>query len=201
MPFTNVLRLTSERSRDVLEALGTGSDIDLVVLGIEDQHRKGGMRLRPDSQRILQHCPCSVFLSPSAIHTSEAQNVLCIVDAIGPQPATEAACELVESGGCITLLYVHEKSLFELASPRHIDADDVHDELEALDALATTLEACCDADVIPVHRAGRPTVEVLDVLGEDHFDLVVMGPYKRRLARKVVQSARCPVLFAHGRSA
>ena len=51
MPFTNVLRLTSERARDVLDVLGTDPAIDLVVLGIDRQNRKGGMRLRSDSRR------------------------------------------------------------------------------------------------------------------------------------------------------
>jgi nucleotide-binding universal stress UspA family protein len=187
--------LVGTPAREVLEMLDTDATIDLVVLGVDHLHRKGGMHLDADIKRILRNAPCSVFLAPPAFDGRTFRNILCPITSTDDQTSGNVACDLVEDTGVITLLYVHELSLLEAASPRD-DADD-DDDLDKLDALAAGMQARTGAYVTPLLRKGRATAEILAALSDSRYDLVILRGYRRSVAHRIVREARCPVLFAH----
>jgi nucleotide-binding universal stress UspA family protein len=191
--------LVGTPAREVLEMLDTDASIDLVVLGVDQLHRKGGMDIDANIRRILRNAPCSVFLSPPAFEGKTFRNILCPITSTDDRTSADLACDLVDVDGSITLLYVHELSLLEAASPR-INGDD-EDELNKLDVLAERIQACTRAYVAPVMRKGRATVEILAAFNEGRYDLVILHDYRRALAHRIIRQARCPVLFAHATAA
>jgi nucleotide-binding universal stress UspA family protein len=193
--------LVGTPAREVLEMLDTDANIDLVVLGVDQLHRKGGMDIDANIKRILRNAPCSVFLSPPAYEGKTFRNILCPITSTDDHTSADLACELVDADGTINLLYVHELSLLEAASPRTDDDDDDDEELDKLDALAARIQVCTHAYVAPVMRKGRATVEILAALNDGRYDLVIFHDYRRALAQRIIRQARCPVLFAHGTTA
>ncbi|HTL33602.1 MAG TPA: universal stress protein [Kofleriaceae bacterium] len=194
--------LVGAPSSEVLALLDSDEAIDLVVLGVDRMDRNGGMLVRGDIKRILFHSPCSVFLAPVAQSAERFRNILCYVDVTQEElPSLDVACELVEDGGSITVLHVHEVSLLEAASLRTWSIDDETDEEERLSAWSAKLEARCAVKANAIRRIGRPRSEITDVLKQAAFDLVILtGASARKvISGRLLREARCPVLFAHGR--
>jgi len=188
--------LVGTPAREVLDMLDTDSSIDLVVLGVDQLHRKGGMHLASDIKRILRNAPCSVFLTPPAFEATSFRSILCPITSTDDRTTGDLACELIEADGAMTLLYVHELSLLEAASPSNSDDGD-EEELDRLDALAEQIQRCTGAYVAPLMRKGRASVQILAALHDGRYDLVILPEYRSWLARRIVREARCPVLFAH----
>jgi nucleotide-binding universal stress UspA family protein len=194
---------------EIIELLERDPAFDLVVMGTRGRTGLARILLGSVAERIVRHAPCSVLAVRADGEARPFTRVLCPIDfSDSSQAAVDLAAGLVQPGRAgITLLHVidppavysSEVRSFELA--RDLDRQST----EHLDRWAARLAERAPAPVAKLLRVGRPGAEILQVLDEGPFDLVVLGSHGRiglervllgSVAEKIVRHAGCPVLVA-----
>jgi nucleotide-binding universal stress UspA family protein len=192
---------------------------DLVVMGTHGTSGFERLVLGSVAEKVLRKATCPVLtVPPRAQATSQLpfKRVLCAVDfSDSSLTALQYAISLAqESGAAVTLLHVLEWPWEEPPPPGVEDLP--FEQGSALKEFRRYCETSAKArleslvpDAVPPSRAttrlrsGKPYVQILDVAGEEHSDLVVIGVRGRNpldialfgsTANQVVRRATCPVL-------
>src|SRR5688572_27439946 len=186
---------------------------DLVVMGTHGRTGLSRVLLGSIAEKVVRHAPCSVMTIRPEVEPKAFQNVLCPIDHSEPsRHALELATSLVRPGAKLTLLHVVESPHAWSGEPQIAELlrDCDREAMAELETIAAEVRANLPA-AIPVTtrtRLGYPGAQILAVLDDERYDLVVMGSQGRTgirraltgsVAETIVRHAHCPVLVARTR--
>lgn len=222
MAVTEAVRLGAPRVTSVLgngapgeqivKALADDPAFDLVVVGTHGRTGLSRVLLGSVAEYVVRHAPCSILAARSRLEDAPFKNVLCPIDfSDRARQAVDLAATLVEPGGTgITLLHAIELPTSYGQEPPLMDlAEEVDRQTaEVLDKWVGQVREKVRVPVSGQSCRGGAGGQVLRVLDQGHYDLVVMGSHGRTgirrvflgsVAEKVVRHAPCPVLVARPR--
>lgn len=194
---------------------------DLIVMGTHGLRGFEHLVLGSVTENVLRRARCPVFTVPPRAHATSVlpfKQLLCAVD-FSPSSARALAFAFSvagETSAGLTLLHVLEWPWHEPPAPAFDELPTEQAtqllnfrrtrEAEALNRLGALIPHVVRDRSMPVPRCahGKPYVEILRVAGEEHADLIVVGPHGGRhpiglsllgsTANQVVRQATCPVL-------
>jgi nucleotide-binding universal stress UspA family protein len=183
---------------------------DLVVMGTHGRTGLSRVLLGSIAERVVRHAPCSVMTIRPNVEAKPFTNVLCPIDfSESSRHALALATSLLRPGSKLTLLHVVEAPVAWKGEPQIAELlrDRDREATTELEAMAGAIRAKVPA-AIPVvtrTRMGYAGGQILAVLDDDGYDLVVTGSHGRTgirralvgsVAEKIVRHANCPVLVA-----
>jgi nucleotide-binding universal stress UspA family protein len=178
---------------------------DLVVMGTHGRTGLSRVLIGSVAEKVVRHAHASVLVVPAEGVLRSFKRVVVPVDfSDSARTALMRAKELVRDGGRLTLVHAVEMPVayrgeIPLALAEQLDAQ-ARRSLEEW-----TRDAEGRVPVTPIVRVGSPGAQVLHVLEDDAYDLVVVGSHGRTgikrallgsVAEKLVRHAGIPVLVA-----
>ncbi len=186
---------------------------DLVVIGTHGRTGLKRVLLGSVAEQVVRHAPCSVLVARPRQQNAPIQSVLCPVDfSESSRRALDMAAEMVMPGGAgITLIHSIElPARYGEDATLMADVEEIGTRTaELLEKWAQRVRAKTGATITTQTRHGGAGAQILGVLEEGTFDLVVMGSHgrtgiRRALlgsdAEKVMRHASCPVLVVRPRT-
>jgi len=212
----DVMVHVGEPARDILECAAS-LPADLIVMGTHGFSGFEHLLLGSVAEKVLRKAGCPVLTVPPRAHaTSDLpfKRILCAVDfsECSMHALTFARSMAEEAHASLTVVHVLEWPWEEPPAPR-LDALPVEQafslamyrrerETDAIARLATLIpEGAGDRSARVCH--GKPYEQILQVAGEEHSDVIVIGVRGRgaidraifgSTANHVVRTATCPVL-------
>ncbi len=181
---------------------------DLVVMGTHGRTGLSHVLLGSVAEKVVRHAHGSVLVVPGGGSLRTFKRVVCPVDFSEPSKvALQRAAELtIADGGTLTVIHVIELPVaYRGQIPLDFAGEIDRRAREKLDEWVSEAQRKTKATVTPVVRLGTPGAQVLHLLGEESYDLVVVGSHGRTgikrallgsVAEKLVRHAGCPVYVA-----
>jgi nucleotide-binding universal stress UspA family protein len=191
-----------------------GNQIDLLVLGVAADGKRGGWLHSGVAERLARRSPCLVLTVPETARAQAAPLIRSILIPVDfNQHADEAlACGLAWAArwnASVHVLHVYSPPWVRDAGyvppPAALVADVVH-RLEEKLAADVSGRHEADLSVRTVVGIGKPAEEILRYAEETEADLIVVGTHGRELigrlllgsvAEAMLRRAPCPVLTLH----
>lgn len=208
----STLFLTGVPWVEIVDTVKNDRAFDLVVIGTHGRTGLPRVLLGSVAETVIRHSPCRVLATRPPGGLEPFDRILVPIDfSESAYRAAQLATRLAKPAGRgITLLHVIEVpssysgALSEDALLEQIDRR----ASEHVEKTAARLRAEVTLPVSTTIRIGHPGAQILTVLDEDPYDLVVMGCHGRTgirrvllgsVAEKVVRHAHCPVLVERSR--
>lgn len=186
---------------------------DLIVMGTHGRSGVERLLLGSVAERVLRKAPCPVLTVPpraTAVRPPAFKRILCAVDfspsslqglayAVSLAKESDAVLVVLNVLEPLTDLERYEIPGFNFSEYAETIVQTAREQLSA--AIPSDAREYCQID--EVVRVGKPWREILELAGDNHMDLVVLGVRGRGAAdlvlfgsttQHVVRNAPCPVL-------
>lgn len=195
----------------ILALLKEDPAFDLVVVGTHGRTGLARVLLGSVAEQVVRHAPCSVLAARPQLDDRPFHDILCPIDfSDSSRDAIELANGLGTEGCELTLMHAIELPTSYGQEPTLMDtvAEIDRTTTAALDRWAEAARKTAHGPVHSLTRRGRAGAQILGMLEDGRFDLVVMGTHGRTgirrallgsVAEKVVRHAPCSVLVARKR--
>lgn len=196
----------------ILTLLEEDPSFDLVVVGTHGRTGLARVVLGSVAEQVVRRSPCSVLAARPQAGDRPFHTVLCPIDfSDSSRDAIELANGFGTEGSELTLMHAIElpTSYGQEPTLMHTVAELDRTTTAALERWAEAARKTAHGPVTAVTRRGRAGAQILGMLEEGTFDLVVMGTHGRTgirrallgsVAEKVVRHAPCSVLVARKRA-